>query len=119
MHPSLRQNSVIRLYSKLFKNWDKVSFLSFSQVSSPSNADIIFTWGEILEGPQLVGYTYLNCTGNTITSAVIIFSMYHTWTVNSNDYNLSYVALHELGHALGLEHVSNTNALMYSMYGSF
>jgi Matrixin len=38
-----------------------------------------------------------------------------TWNINST-YDLQTVAIHEIGHALGLDHSTLTNAVMYEFY---
>ncbi|MBP2241569.1 putative Zn-dependent protease [Cytobacillus eiseniae] len=63
-------------------------------------------------------------TGNTIESVRILFNQNMTWTTSSSGsgYHIQTVALHEIGHALGLDHVGwslipdTRNHVMYYTY---
>jgi hypothetical protein len=46
----------------------------------------------------------------------IVFNTGQAFNINGLDYDLYTVALHEFGHALGLNHSSTTSAVMYSAY---
>lgn len=46
----------------------------------------------------------------------IYFNDYFSWEVNGSDYDIETVALHEIGHSLGLDHSSSPDAVMYPDY---
>jgi hypothetical protein len=46
----------------------------------------------------------------------IVFNTNQPWTTNGGTYDLETVAIHELGHALGLNHSSLTSAVLYAYY---
>ena len=47
----------------------------------------------------------------------IVFNSSYAWGINNNNYDIETVALHEMGHALGLgESTKDSNAVMYPYY---
>jgi predicted Zn-dependent protease len=98
-------------------NWNGTgAFNYYSSISSPNH---IKADEDI--GTQLAG-TRRNVTGSTITSFALIVNDYngYSWydgtqapSLPSNYFDLQSVLRHELGHALGLCHSSNTSRLMY------
>ena len=48
----------------------------------------------------------------------IFFNSSQSWQVNGSAYDLETVAIHELGHALGMSHSAITTADMYAYYNS-
>jgi hypothetical protein len=46
----------------------------------------------------------------------IVFNTAQPWTTNGGTYDLETVAIHELGHALGLDHSALTSAVLYAYY---
>lgn len=117
--PSGYQNAI----SSAFGAWAAVSDLSFTQVADQSGNIVI--GGEIGDGAsgQLghagIGISYSHNGLETIShiaNAYIHFDNAENWSISSHGRPLFDVALHEIGHALGLDHSSDVNAVMYSMY---
>lgn len=110
--------------------WSSVVPLSFSEVSSAASADIVIRWGAGNHGDD----TPFDGTGKILAHAFypppnggslagdVHFDEDETWTDSvrasgEQPIDLVTVAAHELGHALGLGHSLETNALMYPYYG--
>lgn len=97
---------------KAFNKWESISrgIISFSYVDSANNAEI-----KVIMVPQIGGNVAGQCRritqANIITGATIELSK----NVNgSMMYNNDYyrVMLHEIGHALGLNHTNRLNSIM-------
>jgi hypothetical protein len=76
-------------------------------------------WGILGQG----GYSYTNAGGSWhIAGGVVDMDAYENWDPiigngnPSGTFDFFTVAVHEAGHALGLDHSSNGNDLMYSYY---
>jgi hypothetical protein len=48
----------------------------------------------------------------------IVFNSSYPWSINGSGYDMETVAIHEMGHALGLAHSTDTTAVMYPYYSS-
>src|SRR5438270_443228 len=53
---------------------------------------------------------------SSTTGGDIFFNTAQSWQTNGTTYDLLTVAIHEFGHALGLDHSAITTAVMYAAY---
>ncbi|KAG8452971.1 hypothetical protein GDO86_004686 [Hymenochirus boettgeri] len=121
--PDLTPLEVDQAIRNAFNPWSDVTPLSFIQLHS-GTADIMVSFGAgehgdffSFDGPSgTLAHAFL--PGQDIGGDVH-FDEDETWTMDERAHNLFTVAVHELGHALGLEHSRNPNDLMYPLYTYF
>jgi hypothetical protein len=101
-----------------FSDWSAHANISFQQVTSTAGAEIRFS-DSYIDGPnRTLGYTNYAYSGRTFTSANVTFDSGEVWhtsgshVVSTDGANLFLVALHEIGHALGLDHYNGAPAVM-------
>ncbi|MDX2035277.1 MAG: matrixin family metalloprotease [Isosphaeraceae bacterium] len=72
----------------------------------------------IAQSPSALGFAFLPPPFNGGSAAGdVVFNTAQNWQIN-NDYDLQTVAIHEIGHALGMGHSAISNAVMYAAYNS-
>jgi hypothetical protein len=107
-----------------FDLWAQQTPLTFTEVSDPSQADIVVSWetgdhgdGDPFDGPGdvLAHASYPNPYEHR--QVILHFDEDETWVDNpAQDVDLVTVAAHEIGHTLGLDHSGDSNSLMYPAY---
>uniref|UniRef100_A0A452RRX4 Peptidase metallopeptidase domain-containing protein n=1 Tax=Ursus americanus TaxID=9643 RepID=A0A452RRX4_URSAM len=117
--PDLPRADVDSAMEKAFRLWSNVSPLTFTKIFE-GQADIMisFVWGDH-------GDSYpFGRPANTLAHAFlpgrgiggdVHFDEEKRWT----NFNLYYVAAHEVGHSLGLGHDNDIGSLMFPSYNSY
>jgi hypothetical protein len=95
-----------------FKTWDQIADLDFVEVSDSIDADIRVGQRDLAEH-SAGGVAQWWTTGGRITKAAVAFD------IGSSDAQYSYlIALHEIGHVLGLSHSESPADIMYPVVSS-
>jgi hypothetical protein len=114
---------------RAFDRWDAELGIDFVKTPNPGAADIEVTFGPI-DGPSINRASTLGSITSGFTlpdniyngTTTITFDSAENWTFNAATGNyelpggISFygVALHEIGHALGLDHPTNTSTIMFA-----
>jgi hypothetical protein len=93
-----------------FAEWSEVANIQFQEVSSTADADIDFSNSAIDGAGNVLGVTGFRFSGGQLQSADIQFDSGD----NLSGSEFSLVAIHEIGHAIGLGHFNDDPAVMNS-----
>ncbi|WP_315831395.1 DUF4214 domain-containing protein [Bradyrhizobium prioriisuperbiae] len=104
--------------SAAFADWSHYANIEFQEVASTAVSQIDFTMSAIDGLNQILGETSFYYSGSKFISAAIEFDTGEGWhlsgsqIISNSAVNLFQVALHEIGHAIGLDHYNATPAIM-------
>ncbi|CAF0978878.1 unnamed protein product [Didymodactylos carnosus] len=104
-----------------FNEWSKHTSLKFTKVCSTCLADIVIQFTSRDHGDDHPFDGKILAHAFPPTDGRIHFNYQDTWTdsydsTSKYEINLFLVAVHEIGHALGLDHIRNKQSIMYPTY---
>ena len=111
-----------QLVRNAFETWEAVANVDFVEVPQSASTEFLLGWDAIDGVSNTVGEAFWQSTSSdginfSISRAEIRFDTAENWSTDpnhvGNQTNFFVVAVHEIGHALGLDHVNDPNQIMF------
>lgn len=116
-----------------FRTWQQQTRLYFIEVCTAAQADIVILWGEGNHGDNtpfdfggtaqgnVLAHAFFPPPNNGALAGDMHFDDFEQWTeinqaLGLSPFDLQTVALHEIGHSLGLNHTSVSGSIMEPVY---
>jgi predicted Zn-dependent protease len=109
--PGLTRDQVAAAYDRAAQQWSEVAGVEFARVEDPAKANIVATSGPIDGAYGVLAYSELPYGAQATSVMHQMFDDSEPWSTEGFDMFVACMC-HEIGHALGLEHIPNAGALM-------
>lgn len=109
-----------------FATWSSVTLLTFTEVATAASADIVISWGTLVHGTCSTAFdgahgsvAHAFYPGLTPLNGDLHFDEAEFWTLTGAgaSVDLQTVALHEIGHTIGMQHSFVSGSVMSWLYG--
>jgi peptidoglycan hydrolase-like protein with peptidoglycan-binding domain len=120
----LTQQIIIANIRRAFQAWSAVCFLTFTEVAGTGDIAIAFRTGNhgdgsAFDGPgNVLAHGFYPPPNGGAIAGDLHFDDAERWTTNNPPAGIDFlsVAIHEIGHTLGLDHSADANAIMFAFY---
>lgn len=119
----LSRETLSRETAAAFQVWERAAGLSFHEVSDPHDADIVLGAQGKPRGSAFANVSYASEEKDgvrAIDQALVCLNPEHKWKVgfdgDENVYDIRYTLIHEIGHAIGLDHPGPSGQVMAFRY---
>lgn len=113
---------------RAFDSWSAETNLDFIEACNEDDADIRILWGVENHGDaspfdnggtifsNVLAHAFFPPPNAGVLAGDLHFEDFEDWRINGTDIDVESVALHELGHSLGLRHSDVNNSVMEATY---